>query len=198
MGKHASVFVVLFAGWGIACASDPPPAASSAPPPSAPATAAAAPSDPPAPAKADIMSCLGNIDPRASEACKSCMASSCAGPLQTVGTSCPDFTRCICGGGNMMQCMSSLMAPGCAQAGQAVGTCKQTSCASQCPAASPTPTPSPNPAPSPTPTPTPAAGDSCATLAACCPQLPAPAQTGCTTVVGMKNPNAPDMSVAKD
>lgn len=197
MGKRATVFFVLATGWTIACGSDPPPAASS---PSSPSSAAssgpqdgAAPTSQPAQsgqaAQVDIVGCFGKADPQqANDACRSCMATNCAGAIQAIGASCADFTRCICSGGSsLLQCAATLMSsPGCTQASQSVNTCRQTSCDAQCGKRSP---PAAAPATGPQPAPAPGTADSCPALAGCCTQLPQVLQTGCNTIVGMKNPN---------
>jgi hypothetical protein len=207
MGNRVSVIVVLVVGSILACGSDPAPAPAA---PSANAGASGAqgtiaplggttqpaPLDgttQPAPlvagtSKTDIVACLGHIDPKVTDACRSCVATSCREQIKTVGAACPDFSTCVCDGNPMTECGPKLLTAGCGQAGMAVGTCVHQSCAAQCP--SPVATASTTAATTPSTVPAATSGDSCADLTACCAQFPGGAPPSCAKLVVTKNTQA--------
>jgi hypothetical protein len=212
MSKRLSVLAIVAVGWVAACGSDPAPApasptggasgssgATGAQGPIAPlgGTTAPAPLDgptQPAPlvpgqSTSDIVACIGHIDPKVTDACKSCVASSCREQIKAVGTACPDFSKCVCDGSPMQECGPKLLTAGCGQSGMAVGQCVHQSCAAQCPM--PTATASTATA-APTATAPAAAtsGDPCADLTACCGQQPGGAAAGCTKLAATKNAQA--------
>jgi len=207
MSQRASVIaIVVVVGSVIACGSDPAPAPASPSTNAAgavgaqattPAVAATAPTTAPAatqspapaadPSKTDIVACLGNLNTKATDACKSCMATSCIEPIKTLAAACPDFGKCICDGSKtMMDCAQSMMAPACMQPGMAVGACSRQSCAAQCPSHAATPATATAPGAAPGAT----GGDACADLTACCAQVPGGAPPSCAKLVATKNAQA--------
>ena len=208
MSKRVSVIVVLVVGSVLACGSDPAPAPATPPAnvsvavtaqATTPAVGATAPTTAPAATQftapaadtsnPDVVACLGHIDPKATDACKTCVATSCLPQIKTVGTTCPDFSKCVCDGTKAMtDCAPYLMTPACGQAGSAVGACARQSCAAQCPFH--TTTTATTTATAPTTAPGATSGDSCAALSACCAQVPGGAPPSCAQLVGTKNSQA--------
>jgi hypothetical protein len=208
MSKRVSVIAVVVASV-LACGSDPAPAPVSPPmtasgtvgaqgavapvattPPTTPP--AASPSSTPAtdPSKTDIVACLGNFNPKATDACKSCMATSCIEPIKTLAAACPDFTKCVCDGKAMTECAQSMTAPACMQPGMGVGMCGRQSCAAQCPSHASTAATATTQGAATGSAPAATSGDPCTDLTACCAQVPGGAPPSCAKLVASKNAQA--------
>jgi hypothetical protein len=179
-----TVFVstVFAVPWVAACIIEQPaPATPVAATTSAPATTTAptTTTTPTASGSSQLLGCAGNANPGATPQCVSCMQTSCAAQINALGSACPGFTTCICGGGNLATCGPSNLTGSCAPLGEAVGACTRQSCA-MCATTGTAPSATASAS-------APPAGDACTTLGACCPNAPTAVQGSCTQAAANKD-----------
>ncbi|HEY1694245.1 MAG TPA: hypothetical protein VGG39_18880 [Polyangiaceae bacterium] len=135
--------------------------------------------------------------------CTSCIENSCGSQVSAYESACSDYVSCFCNGGANAQaeqnCESKLSEGNCASAGDAVGTCEQSSCATQCSgttSSSGGTTSSSGGTASSSGGTTSSSGGSgnytCSTLSSCCSQLEPGEQSSCQQVVTDNNAQACD------
>jgi hypothetical protein len=80
--------------------------------------------------------CLSSMN-GSNQACTSCEESNCSSELSTASSACSDFINCICPGGTynaslVTGCASKESEGSCSSAGQALVSCEESKCQSQC------------------------------------------------------------------
>lgn len=130
----------------------------------------------------------------ASQACQSCVESSCSSQLSSTNSACSDFLSCVCPGGtynaNNLQMCASKETSACQMAGSSVGSCEQQNCASQCASSSSSSSGGSSSSSGGSSSSSGGGMYTCSQLTTCCGMVPSAEQASCNMVAGMGNETA--------